>query len=224
MDIQAAKTVAITVLAFLACYIPPILVAVWGRLRSDESWWGLAQFSPLISSGINPIIYCFRTRRFRSALKQLLKDPCGRSPFRETNQVQMAQREIPHNTPRRPAANNRITNKHEKASLAPKAHVIVNQRACCSTAAQEGRELGIQHDKEAETDRSNSQSSILRKRSNAFPLHHQDTGRVKLAWTENHHVGSSEANSSSEEENPVVCGDLNTQQQGTVEIHPIQRQ
>ena len=156
MDVQAAKTVAITVLTFLACYIPPILVAVWGRLRSDESWLYqfLAQFSPLISSGINPAIYCFRTRRFR--LKQLLKDPCGRSPFRETNQVQMAQRDIPHTTPRQVAANNRITNEHEKASLVPRAHVTVDQRACCSTAAQEGWELGIQHDKEAVTDRSSS--------------------------------------------------------------------
>jgi len=223
MDLQAAKTVAITVLAFLVCYIPPILVAVWGRLRSDESWWGLAQFSPLISSGINPIIYCFRTRRFRSALKQLLKDPCGRRPFRENNQVQMAQREIPHNNPS--AANNRITNEHEKASLAPRAHVIVDQRACCSTAAQEERELGMQHDKETETDRSDSQSlSGLRKRSNAVPLQHQETGRVKLAWMENHHIDSSEANSSSGEESPELCGDLNTQQQGTVELHPIQRQ
>ena len=135
MDIQAAKTVAITVLAFLACYIPPILIAVWGRLRSDESWWYqfLAQFSPLISSGINPAIYCFRTRRFRSALKQLLKDPCGRTPFQETNKVQMVQRDILRETPRQAAANNRIIKKHEKASLAPGAHVTVDQRSCLTT-------------------------------------------------------------------------------------------
>ena len=136
--------------------------------------------------------------------------------------MQMAQREIPQNNPS--AANNRITNEHEKASLAPRAHVIVDQRACCSTAAQEERELGMQHDKEAETDRSNSQPSGLRKRSNAVPLHHQETGRVKLAWMENHHIDSSEVNSSSGEESPALCGDLNTQQEGTVELDPIQRQ
>ena len=86
MNIQPAKTVAITVLAFLACYIPTILFLVWGRHRSDESWWSgfIAHFSIFASSGINPIIYCFRTRRFRSTLKQLIKDPCGRSLFKRT--------------------------------------------------------------------------------------------------------------------------------------------
>ena len=137
--------------------------------------------------------------------------------------MQMAQRDVPHTTPRQAAANNRITNEHEKTSLAPRAHVTVDQRACCSTAAQEGRELGIQHDKEAETGRSNSQSSGLRKRSNAVPLQHQETGKVKLAWTENHHVDSSEAISCSGEESQALRADLNTPQEGTVEIHPFQR-
>lgn len=45
-------------------------------------------FSISISSAINPVLYCFRNRRFRSALKQFLKDPCGKSPFKETNKVQ----------------------------------------------------------------------------------------------------------------------------------------
>ena len=210
MDIQAAKTVAITVLAFLACYIPPILVAVWGRLRSNESWWGSAQFSPLISSGINPIIYCFRTRRFRAAMKQLLKDPCGRSPFQETNQVQLAHRVTSPKNPRRQlAASNRITNELEEASFVYRARVTVDQRTCCATAAQGERGSWVEDCKEAERDRNNSQSSGLRKR------------KVKLAWMENHQIDSSEANTSSGEENPVVCGDLNTQQQVTVEVHPV---
>ena len=198
---------AITVLAFLACYIPPIFLRVWGRLRSDKIWWQgfLAHFCIFVPSGINPIIYCFRTRRFRAALKQLLEDPCGRSPFQETNQVQMAQWNIPCKIPRQAAANNRIVNEPEEASLAPRAHVTVDQRACCSIAAQRGRG----HCKETKNDRSDSESSGLRKR------------KVKLTWMENQHIDSSEANSSSGEENPVVCGDLNTQQQVTVEVHPV---
>ena len=150
---------AITVLAFLACYIPPILFRVSGRLRSDESWWPefLAHFCIFISSGNNPIIYCFRTRRFRTALKQLLKDPCGRSPFQETDKVQMAQRNIPRKIPRQAAGNNRIADEAAVASLAPGSHVTVDQRACCPTSAQGERGLWIRHGKETEPGRSNSQ-------------------------------------------------------------------
>ena len=119
--------------------------------------------------------------------------------------MQMAQWNIPCKIPRQAAANNRIVNEPEEASLAPRAHVTVDQRACCSIAAQ--RERG--HCKETETDRSDSESSGLRK------------GKVKLASMENQHIDFSEANSSSGEENPVVCGDLNTQQQVTVEVHPV---
>lgn len=44
----------------------------------------LAYISIFISSAINPVIYCFRVRRFRLALNQLLQDPCGKSTFQET--------------------------------------------------------------------------------------------------------------------------------------------
>ena len=220
MDIQAAKTVAITVLVFLSCYFPTILFAVWGRLRSDESWWHgfTAQFFIFISSGINPIIYCFRTRRFRAALKQLVKDPCGRSPFQETNKVQMAQRKIPRKFSRQAAESNRIANEAAEASLAPRVQVAVDQRACCTTAAQGERGRWIQQGKETKTGRRNSQSSGLRTHHHAIP---QETGRVTLAWMENNHRDSTDANSSSGEESPVLCGDLNTQQQVTVEVHPV---
>ena len=133
----------------------------------------------------------------------------------------MAQRDIPRKIPRQATKNNRIADKAAEASLAPRFHVTVDQRACCSTAALDEGGFGLQHGNEEETDRRNSQSSELRKHSNAVPLNPQDTGRVKLAWIENHHVGSSEANSSSGDESLALCGDLNTQQQGTVEIHPI---
>ena len=111
--------------------------------------------------------------------------------------MEMAQRDIPHKISRQAAENNRIADEAAEASLAPRVHVAAEERACCSTAALGERGLGLQHAKEAVTDRSNSQSSGLRKRSNAVPLHHQETGRVKLAWMENHNIGSLEANSSS---------------------------
>ena len=138
--------------------------------------------------------------------------------------MQMVQRNIPRKISRQAAENNRIADEAAETGLLPGGQVAVEERACCSTAALGERGLKMQHGKEAETDRSNSQTSGLHKCSNAVPLHHQKTGRVKLAWMENNHIDSSEANSSSGEESPELCGDLNTQKQGTVELHPIQRQ
>ena len=78
----------ITVLAFLACYIPPTFIAASVRSTNstDIKAWAphLAYISIFISSAINPVIYCFRVRRFRLALNQLLQDPCGKSTFQET--------------------------------------------------------------------------------------------------------------------------------------------
>lgn len=90
IDIQAAKTVLITVGVFLLCNVPPpLIVALAGQFFKDTEWPRfLAMFSISISSAINPVLYCFRNRRFRSALKQFLKDPCGKSPFKETKKVQ----------------------------------------------------------------------------------------------------------------------------------------
>ena len=136
--------------------------------------------------------------------------------------MQMAQRDIPRKVSRQAAENNRIADEAAETSLPPGGQVAFEERTCCSTAALGERGLKMQHGKEAETERSNSQTSGLRKCSNAVPLQHQKTGRIKLAWMENNYIDSSEANSSSGEENPGVCGDLNTQQQGIVELHPIQ--
>jgi len=120
-------------------------------------------------------MYCFRTRRFRAALKQLVKDPCGRSPFQETNKVQMAQWNIPRKISRQAEESNRIANEAAEASLAPRVQVAVDQWACCTTTAQGERGRWIQHGKETETGRSNSQSSGLRTHHHATP---QETGRV----------------------------------------------
>ena len=44
---------------------------------------------------MNPVIYCFRARRFRRALKQLFQDPCGKTAFRETDQEKRVQQNVP---------------------------------------------------------------------------------------------------------------------------------
>ena len=55
----------------------------------------IAYFSSFLSSGINPVIYSFRARRFRRALKQLLQDPRGKTAFREKKQEQRVKKNVP---------------------------------------------------------------------------------------------------------------------------------
>lgn len=80
------------------CFIQPVWFAVWDRHNphSTSNWITfLVNFSLFLSSGINPVIYFFRARRFRLALKQLMKDPCGRSSFLET--IKRAEQKNPLN-------------------------------------------------------------------------------------------------------------------------------
>ena len=103
-DIQATKTIAITVLAFLACYIPSVCIGAWVHPEADATvmpWPGhVAYLSMFLSSGINPIIYCYRVRRFRCALKQLLNDPCGKTTFQEADQDQRFKKNKLHHSSR----------------------------------------------------------------------------------------------------------------------------
>ena len=97
-DIKASKTVAITVVALLVCFIQPVWFAAWDghNPHSTGNWITfLVNFSLFLSSGVNPVIYFFRARRLRLALKQLLKDPCSRSSFQET--IKIAEQKKPRN-------------------------------------------------------------------------------------------------------------------------------
>ncbi|KAJ7371221.1 hypothetical protein OS493_027335 [Desmophyllum pertusum] len=86
-DIQASITIAITITAYFLSYIPTIVYAVVPGLQNEnqaENWFGfIAWYSLHFSSAVNPIIYYLRTKRFRSAFKQFLKDPLGSSDFKE---------------------------------------------------------------------------------------------------------------------------------------------
>ena len=98
MDIKAAKTIFIAVVAFLVCYIPPVcVVASWTRVSNGRTLFGhFAYLAMLMSSGINPIIYCFRVRRFRRALIQLLSDPCGKTPLQDSDQKLRFKHNVPN--------------------------------------------------------------------------------------------------------------------------------
>ena len=85
-DIKATKTIAFTVAAYFACYVPTISYAVAGQQDGSQtnSWFSFfAWFALFFSSAVNPIIYYVRSRRFRCAFKQFIKDPFGSSDLQE---------------------------------------------------------------------------------------------------------------------------------------------
>ena len=85
-------------MVLLMCFIPPVWFAVLDHHNPHSTGNWITFFvnvSMFLSSGINPVIYFFRARRFRLAIKQLMKDPCGRSSFLET--IKRAEQKIPCN-------------------------------------------------------------------------------------------------------------------------------
>ena len=120
MDIKAAKTIFIAVVAFLVCYIPPVCaVAILTSVKPESNGRTLlghfAYLAMLMSSGINPIIYCFRVRRFRRALKQLLNDPCGKTLFQDSDQKLRFKHNVPNQNARKMGLRVRGFGKQEKA-------------------------------------------------------------------------------------------------------------
>ena len=88
-DMKATKTMLLTFVVYFFVYLPSILfgILVSNGFKVDEIWFGFfASFCPFAASGCNPIIYALRTRRFRHAVKQFWKDPCGKSPLQEVKE------------------------------------------------------------------------------------------------------------------------------------------
>ena len=169
---------AITILTFLVCYIPPILHAAWGRSKSDVNWGGrfLVQFSIFLSSGINSVMYCFRNKRFYSAMKQFLKDPCGKRPLQETEPEQSQDT-------RQVAASHKITDKLKDTSFSPTTRLPLDQGVYNSMAVQDEHGLTKQ---DCESNRLCRCNKVM-----AISLQEQEPGRVvKFAWVEHHHTDS----------------------------------
>ena len=87
MDIKATYTVAMAVLLYYICYIPAIVFSIWFRNEEQlflNPWLTfMVAFFSFVSGALNPVIYVSRSRRNRSAIRQLLKDPCGTSAYQE---------------------------------------------------------------------------------------------------------------------------------------------
>ena len=86
-DIQASKTIAITIAAYFLSYVPSIVYAVVPGLQKETqavNWFAfIAWYSLHFISALNPIIYYVRSKRLRSAFKQFFKDPLGSGDFKE---------------------------------------------------------------------------------------------------------------------------------------------
>lgn len=85
-NIKTSKTIAITIAAYFISYLPAVVYAILGQQEESQtdSWFGfIAWYATYFSGAVNPFIYYYRTNRFRSALKQFLKDPFGKTDFKE---------------------------------------------------------------------------------------------------------------------------------------------
>ena len=122
---------AITILAFIACYTPPALIAAWLSRpvgSTSVAWPGHLAFSCIFStSAINPVIYCFRARKFRRALKQLLQDPCGKTAFLKTNHKQQVKQNLPRMNARGAAKGKKAENESEEARNIHTAYASLHQ-------------------------------------------------------------------------------------------------
>ena len=229
-DIQAAKVIIIIVFAFLGCYIPPLCIVVWHRSNSHstENTWTrhLVHTSILISSGINPVIYCFRTSRFRCALKQLLNDPCGKTAFKEIKQEQRATEIIPNRIARSEkfarepdqdtfkTALERDQDRFERTSC-PSLFQWVSNSNCCT--GRMGRVAPRFQQKK--TSENNNEESERRADNKATPLTIQESQTqivippTKLMDNENY------KEKLSRKERPTFKAN-DSRQEVTVEVHP----
>ena len=102
------------VVTYFICYVPAIIYAM---LRRDtiHSWSAfLAAFCTFFSSASNPIIYVFRNRKYRAAIRQLVKDPCGRSPFQEKPVINGKEEKQPQTSSRNEVGGPGTSITHEK--------------------------------------------------------------------------------------------------------------
>ena len=87
--IKASKTIAITIAAYFLSYLPAVGYAILSQQEASptNSWFGfIAWYATYFSSAANPFIYYYRSSRFRSSLRQFVKDPFGETDFKEKPQ------------------------------------------------------------------------------------------------------------------------------------------
>lgn len=100
-DVKTAKTICLTVMAFLLMGVLPMLLHNISKIHGTWSHF-LAYFLGHLNGMANPIIYALKTQRFRKAFVLLFKDPLGKSQPQMTSNnptdLCALSRIAPHNT------------------------------------------------------------------------------------------------------------------------------
>ena len=151
----------------------------------------IAFLCTLLSSGINPVILCFRAKRFRRALKQLLQNPFGKTTFQDTEQKKRSKENV---TCKNECEAEKDKERNDPAACSSNSYIdeIVN------TGKERGRRL----------------------RNQIMPFPSPDAhSQINpwLAWVGNHLTDPAEI--SSGEESPTPREDY-TQHGVTEEVHP----
>ena len=162
---------------------------------------------------MNPVIYCFRARRFRRALKQLFQDPCGKTAFRETGQEKRVQQNVP-------PQNERVADKGKKIATELGEPNMQDPSAGPSKRYTRQLGLGVRGCKKEENSGNKGKERRARSYNQVTPFSLQDVQPQiipRLAWIDNHSIDSRGIRS--DEENPT-CREDYTQNKITVEVHP----
>lgn len=201
-------------MAFAVCYVPNVCIGIWILFNSEKfvmysSWPGqVFHLCLFLSSAINPFIYCLRLRRFRCALKQLLSNPCGRTPFQETNNKRQVRQRIPHQVSR----DEKNMDESNQAILMLFNNSNRGTRNMAFTPrVSETRERSEKKEKEYLPGVGNQVITLSIKEL-------QPPNIPRLAWLKKHSTDS--AGTSFREESPTLKAD-NTLRVVTVEVHPV---
>ena len=190
------------------CYIPPLFIAILGPPETDATNMAYPRhivfLFTFLSSGINPVILCFRAKRFRRALKQLLQDPFGKTTFQET--------EKEHRVKQIGA----YTNECE----AEKGKVRHDLVACSFKTYTDEMSLGVQsYKKKKKSEYADMGRRTGSRRNQTTPFLSQDSPpqiNSLVAWVD--HYPADTAGKSSEEGSSTSREDY-TQHEITVEVH-----
>lgn len=81
-ETRASKTTFIIVFAFVLCWLPYTLITITGtlckacHLKIPPQVYSFLLMMGYLNSAINPVIYSFRTPRFKEAIKGILRNRC----------------------------------------------------------------------------------------------------------------------------------------------------
>ena len=81
-ETRASKTTFIVVFAFVLCWLPFTVISITGALcmacylKIPREVYSFLLIMGYLNSAINPVIYSFRTPRFKEAIKRILRNRC----------------------------------------------------------------------------------------------------------------------------------------------------